>query len=72
MAANGIAPKSIIVVQKPFMERRSYATIMKQWPEVDRPMIKIASPNISFEEYPDEHVTCVAKYSSIFLFVDSH
>ena len=33
LAANGITPASLIVVQKPFMERRSYATFMKQWPE---------------------------------------
>jgi len=33
LATNGITPASLIVVQKPFMERRSYATFMKQWPE---------------------------------------
>jgi uncharacterized SAM-binding protein YcdF (DUF218 family) len=57
LAAQDITPKSLIVVQKPFMERRSYATFMKQWPEPGRPTIAISSPDISFEAYPDAHVT---------------
>jgi uncharacterized SAM-binding protein YcdF (DUF218 family) len=54
LATAGIEPASIIVVQKPFMERRSYATFMKQWPEPGRPTIKSSSPDLSFESYPDE------------------
>jgi uncharacterized SAM-binding protein YcdF (DUF218 family) len=42
-------PETFIVVQKPYMERRSYATFKKVWPEKD---IIITSPQISFEEYP--------------------
>lgn len=44
----GLHPKTIIVVQKPYMERRSYATFKAQWPE---PEIIVSSPNLSFEEY---------------------
>lgn len=39
----------IIVVQKPYMERRSFATIRKVWPG---PEIMVTSPQISFEDYP--------------------
>jgi uncharacterized SAM-binding protein YcdF (DUF218 family) len=56
LAEQGITPHSVIVVQKPFMERRSYATFMRQWPE-PRPSISISSPNISFEDYPNDHIT---------------
>lgn len=45
---NGIYPKKIIVVQKPYIERRTYVTIKKQWPEVE---VIMSSPQISYEEY---------------------
>ncbi|HVY75365.1 MAG TPA: YdcF family protein [Puia sp.] len=38
-----------IVVQKPYMERRSFATFKKHWP--DKQLI-VTSPQISFEDYP--------------------
>lgn len=47
---NGIYPRSLILVQKPYMERRTYATVRKQWPDVD---IMVTSPPVSYEEYPD-------------------
>jgi len=40
--------KKFIVVQKPYMERRAYATIKKVWPEAE---IIMTSPQVSFEEY---------------------
>ncbi|MDJ1485367.1 YdcF family protein [Cytophagaceae bacterium YF14B1] len=42
--------KSLILVQKPYMERRAYATFQKQWPgpEID---IRVTSPQIAFEDY---------------------
>lgn len=46
-------PQSFIVVQKPYMERRSYATFRKHWP--DKNLI-VTSPQISFEEYPTEEI----------------
>src|SRR3989344_6249747 len=39
---------SFILVQKPYMERRTYATFKKQWPEKD---CIVTSPNLSFETY---------------------
>lgn len=47
----GIELKKIIVTQKPYMERRTYATFMKQWPGMDS---IVTSPKISFENYPSE------------------
>jgi uncharacterized SAM-binding protein YcdF (DUF218 family) len=44
----GILPHSFIIVQKPYMERRSYATFKKHWPDKD---VVITSPQISFEDY---------------------
>ena len=46
-------PTSILVVQKPFMERRAWATFEKQWQE-PRPTIFLTSPDISFKDYPME------------------
>ena len=33
LAERGLDPQSFILVQKPYMERRSFATFRKQWPE---------------------------------------
>jgi uncharacterized SAM-binding protein YcdF (DUF218 family) len=44
----GLNPRSFILVQKPYMERRTYATFRKVWPEM--PAI-VTSPQVSFDEY---------------------
>lgn len=44
----GLHYKSFILVQKPYMERRSYATFKKQWPEAE---CLVTSPQLSYEEY---------------------
>ncbi|MFH0857448.1 MAG: YdcF family protein [Candidatus Magasanikbacteria bacterium] len=49
----GINPQSFIVVQKPYMERRSYATFKKHWPEKK---LVVTSPIISFEKYPNDEI----------------
>lgn len=49
----GLDPKSFIVVQKPYMERRSYATFKKHWP--DKTLL-VTSPQITFEEYPTDEI----------------
>lgn len=41
----------IIFVQKPFMERRTFATVKKLLPDQD---FVVTSPQISFEDYPNE------------------
>lgn len=48
LAAKGIDPEKFILVQKPYMERRSYATFKKQWPEKD---VIVTSPRTSLDEY---------------------
>lgn len=50
---NNIIARSIILVQKPYMERRAYATFKKQWPE---PEILVTSPPISYSAYPTEEI----------------
>lgn len=49
----GLDPQSFIVVQKPYMERRSYATFKKHWPDKK---LAVTSPQISFEEYPNDEI----------------
>lgn len=46
--SKGLYPKKIILVQKPYMERRSYATFKKQLPAID---VVVTSPRIPFEKY---------------------
>jgi uncharacterized SAM-binding protein YcdF (DUF218 family) len=45
----GLDPASFILVQKPYMERRSFATFEKQWP--GKKLI-VTSPQIDFKNYP--------------------
>ncbi len=53
LASKGLSPESFIVVQKPYMERRSYATFKQHWPEKK---LLVTSPQISFEDYPNEDI----------------
>lgn len=46
--------KSIILVQKPYMLRRAYATFKKQWPCID---FVVTGPQISFQEYPNQAIS---------------
>ena len=48
LAERGLDPHTFIVVQKPYMERRSYATFRKLWPEKT---LLVTSPRVSFDEY---------------------
>jgi uncharacterized SAM-binding protein YcdF (DUF218 family) len=50
----GLHPQSFLVVQKPYMERRSYATFKKRWPEKK---LIVTSPQIAFEAYPNEEIS---------------
>jgi uncharacterized SAM-binding protein YcdF (DUF218 family) len=49
----GLDPQSFIVVQKPYMERRSYATFKKHWP--DKKLL-VTSPQISFDKYSNAEI----------------
>ncbi|HEX6181836.1 MAG TPA: YdcF family protein [Chitinophagaceae bacterium] len=46
--------QSFILVQKPYMERRTFATFQKQWP--GKKML-VTSPQISFEDYPTKEIS---------------
>lgn len=48
LAARGITPKRIIVVQKPYAERRAFATVRHQWPEAE---VQVTSPQLTYEKY---------------------
>lgn len=50
----GINPQKIILVQKPYMERRAYATFKKVWSEKS---FIVTSPPISFGNYPDKFIS---------------
>ncbi|MBN8859440.1 MAG: YdcF family protein [Sphingobacteriales bacterium] len=54
LAERGIQPSGFIVVQKPYMERRSYATFKKHWPEKE---VLVTSPQLSFEAYPTADIS---------------
>ncbi len=56
----GLDPQKFIVVQKPYMERRAYATFLRYWPEKE---VIVTSPQVSFDEY-------VARYTNSSLSVD--
>jgi uncharacterized SAM-binding protein YcdF (DUF218 family) len=60
LADRGLTPQSFILVQKPYMERRSYATFRKLWPEKQA---IVTSPQVSLDEY-------LEKYSNANLPVD--
>jgi uncharacterized SAM-binding protein YcdF (DUF218 family) len=48
LADRGLDPQSFIVVQKPYMERRSFATFRKVWPEK---AVIVTSPRITLDDY---------------------
>jgi uncharacterized SAM-binding protein YcdF (DUF218 family) len=48
LAERGVEPRSLILVQKPYMERRAYATFKNYWPE---PRVVVTSPQVTFDEY---------------------
>jgi uncharacterized SAM-binding protein YcdF (DUF218 family) len=54
LAERGSDPRTFIVVQKPYMERRSYATFQKVWPGK---ALMVTSPKVSFDDY-------LSKYSN--------
>jgi uncharacterized SAM-binding protein YcdF (DUF218 family) len=53
LASAGVQPSRIILVQKPYMERRAWATFKRRWPEPD---LQVTSPPIPYEEYPTPQI----------------
>lgn len=60
LEAEGCDPDRLILVQKPYMERRTFATFHKVWPGKD---IVVTSPQVPFDEY-------LARYSNASLSAD--
>jgi hypothetical protein len=54
LAERGLDPQTFILVQKPYMERRTFATFRKVWPEKTA---IVTSPRVTFDDY-------VARYSN--------
>ena len=48
LAERRLDPHTFIVVQKPYMERRSFATFRKVWPEKE---VRVTSPRASLDDY---------------------
>jgi uncharacterized SAM-binding protein YcdF (DUF218 family) len=53
LASAGVQPSRVILVQKPYMERRAWATFKRRWPE---PGLQVTSPPIPYEEYPTPQI----------------
>lgn len=53
LAEEGLDPERFLLVQKPYMERRTWATFRRVWPEKHA---VVTSPRISFEDYPTEEI----------------
>ncbi len=60
LAARGLDPASFILVQKPYMERRTFATFNKVWPGKS---VRVTSPQMSMDDY-------LARYSNDSLTAD--
>ena len=53
LASKGLSIETVILVQKPYMQRRAYATFKKVWPEKD---VIVTAPQLAFAEYPNETI----------------
>jgi uncharacterized SAM-binding protein YcdF (DUF218 family) len=60
LALRGLDPETFILVQKPYMERRTFATFQKVWPGKS---VRVTSPQLSMDDY-------FARYSHQSLTVD--
>jgi uncharacterized SAM-binding protein YcdF (DUF218 family) len=50
---HGIPTRTVLLIHKPYMERRVWAAARKIWPE---PQAAVSSPPIPFEAYPTEDI----------------
>jgi uncharacterized SAM-binding protein YcdF (DUF218 family) len=50
----GIQPKNILIAVKPFMQRRAWATMAVEWPEMPA---TVASPELALDEYFTSELT---------------
>ncbi len=54
LKSKNLNPENFIVVQKPYMERRSYATFKKHWPDKN---LVVTSPQLSFKDYSTDEIS---------------
>lgn len=54
LQAHQLMPATMILVQKPFMLRRTYATFMKQWPSDPKPTVMTSAIDLSMDDYVDD------------------
>jgi len=54
LARRGLGPQKFILVQKPYMQRRGFATFKKVWPEKD---VIVAAPQIGYRDYPNAEIS---------------
>lgn len=62
LAERGLDPASFILVQKPYMERRAYATFRKVWPEKS---LVVTSPQTSLDEYLREYTNAALSVDDV-------
>ena len=53
LATGAPPPRRILLVQKPYMEMRTLATFLRQWPLQPPPVFAVTSPRIALEAYAD-------------------
>ena len=66
----GLSPSSVLLVQKPYMERRAFSTFLAQWPGRKRssyPDVIITSPDVSLFDYPNDDVGSLTDVISVML-----
>ena len=57
LCEKGISVQSVILVQMPMMERRTYATFMKQWEGATSLChVRVTSPPMTLEDFPNDDV----------------
>lgn len=49
-----IDPQRFLLVQKPYMERRTWATFRRLWPEKEA---RVTSPPLDFDDYPNAEIS---------------
>jgi hypothetical protein len=55
LRARGIVARRLMVVQKTYMQKRTYATLMKQWPDVHLlERVQLSSPDVPFRLYASQ------------------
>lgn len=66
----GVSPSSVLLVQKPYMERRTFATFLAQWPgrkNRSSPDVIVTSPDVSLFDYPNDDVGSLTDVISVML-----